>query len=398
MKRKVLAGVAVFLMLLSYSVSVFAGAKWESLSDGEKQVARNLYAYLRLAGYSDSAASGICGNADQESQFNTTISSGSHHGAFQMSDDQWANMKQWASSKGLDYTDIVVQFKFIEATKLDSDFKTTTTMTLAEYKQTNDIVVGTEGFMVAYERCVGGSYTLQKVQLNPNYGNYKYQHGELRVEYASNLYTALVGTPPADSGGGETGGGTSGETTEGGATEGETTETVAEQLAARGYYTEDQLSSYMRLQEINIDEKYIEAAKRESLAQSELEGLVNWERNVSFSKEEDGFMHTLRVLTMLIGIFFIVWSILMYVAYWFDKLNTILPFELLSILTLGNLQISGDESNHCFHIGSKGKKAVNHKNIVFICVVSIAFGTLLITGVFYIVVASFVNFVLRILN
>lgn len=170
---------------------------------------------------------------------------------------------------------------------------------------------------------------------------------------------------------------------------------VAEELAARGYWSEDQLSSYCKLTEIDIQSLYLDSATREALQQKELEGLVNWERNVRYTAEEDGFIRNLRVASMFLGIFLVVWSILAYAGYWFDRINTIIPLELLNIVSFGRLRISGDEANDVFHIKSKSAKMVNHKNIISICLIAIAFGVLLITGTFYLIVQSFVNLVLR---
>lgn len=383
--------IVTFLLVFSSSIVVYAGGNFENLNDTQKENARNLYAYLKLAGYSDYAAAGICGNADQESSFNPAIT-GSHNGAFQMSSGQWTNLQTWASENNLDYKDIVTQFKFIEGTRLESDFKETTTITLGDYKSCSDIITGTEGFMVAYERCVNGSYSLQKITLKSGYGPYRYQEGKQRADYAENLYTALVGTPPADT---PSSVGTLSSAQE------KTQDEVKQELMAKGYYSEDQLSSYIKLNEINIEQKYLDAALRENLDQASLSGLSNWERNIKNNAKEDGFIAILRIIVMWIGIMFNIWIILIYIAYWFDRLNTIFYIDMLSLLTFGKLHISDTEDECTFTVKTLGKtekKTVNHKAILSICITGLIFSTLILTGTFYRLIAGFVNFILSLIN
>lgn len=391
-KIRFLCLILLSIIFSSYIV-VYAGAKWDSLSSSAKDNCKALYAYCLLQGYNDYAAAGICGNADQESSFNPDATSGSgYRGAFQMSSSQWALYTEWANNNNLEPIDIVNQFKYIDGTRLSTDFSQTTTMSLSDYKKCSDIVTATEGFMVAYERCVGGDYSLQKVQNKSGYGPYKYQHGSLRIDYATTIYTALVGTAPSD--GGSSGGGSGGNA-------GSTTEETMKNLMATGYYTEDQLSAYLKLNEINIDEKYIQAATREALTQDELSGLANWQLNVRMQEEEHGFIRFLRTLSMFIGIILVVWAMLFYTAYWIDKTNNILPIEFVFLLSFGKLRISGDENDSTYSFNSESSakvKMINHKDCIFICVIVVGAGFLLITGIFYSIVQGFVNKALQFLG
>lgn len=165
-----------------------------------------------------------------------------------------------------------------------------------------------------------------------------------------------------------------------------------------GYYTEDQLSSYLRLNEVNIQEMFLDSATRESLNQDELTGLSNWQLNIQMQEEEHGFIRFLRTLTMFIGILLVIYSMLLYVSYWVDKTNSVVPIEFLSLLTFGKLHIAGDEEESTFNLNKEGVRSVNHRNIIFICFVCVFFGFLLITGIFYLIVSGFVNTVLGILR
>lgn len=99
---------------------------------------------------------------------------------------------------------------------------------------------------------------------------------------------------------------------------------------------------------------------------------------------------------MWVGIIFTIYIFLLYLAYWFDKLNSIIDLDVLSILTFGKLHVAVDEKEANFSLGKKqDRMTVSHKDMIFICVTGLIFGTLLITGTFYKIVANFVNFILR---
>lgn len=386
--RRVIIFFTLILLFCSQSITVFAGADWDSLGEESQTNARNLYAYLKLAGYSDYAAAGICGNADQELGLSSGRGSGDLCGTFQMNDSAWTKCSNWCTKSGLDVNDVVNQFKYIEASTLESDFSSYCKgLSLADYKACTDIITGMEGFMVAFERCVYGNYTCQKV--TPNYSTpYKYQDGDKRNQYSNSIYTALVGTAPADNSS-SSGNNSSGDSTQ-------SQEDVKTQLLSTGYYTEEQLSSYIRLNETNIDAEYLVNATRDNLSQSDLENLASWENNVSNSKKEYGFIAWMRIIVMWVGIIFTIYIFLLYLAYWFDKLNSLIDLDVLSILTFGRLHVAIDDREANFSFGRKqDRMTVNHKDMCFICITGLIFGTLLITGTFYKIIANLVNIIHR---
>ena len=176
---------------------------------------------------------------------------------------------------------------------------------------------------------------------------------------------------------------------------------IAEQLYNCGYWTEDQLSAYCKLTEINIQDLYLDGATREALTQDELSGLANWQLNVRMQEEEHGFIRFLRTLSMFIGIILVVWAMLFYTAYWIDKTNNILPIEFVFLLSFGKLRISGDENDSTYSFNSESSakvKMINHKDCIFICVIAVGAGFLLITGIFYSIVQGFVNKALQLLG
>lgn len=165
-------------------------------------------------------------------------------------------------------------------------------------------------------------------------------------------------------------------------------------LNAGTFYSESDLSAYVKLSEVNISAML--PTSREDLSQNELENLASWESNVKNSKREYGFIAWMRIIVMWVGIIFTIYIFLLYLAFWFDKLNSIIDLDVLSILTFGRLHVAIDEKEANFSLGKKqDRMTVSHKDMCFICITGLIFGTLLITGTFYKIVANFVNFILR---
>lgn len=382
---------ALSLLVFLPSINVSAGGVWSQLNKEQKSRAKELYGYIISKGYSDYAAAGICGNADAESTFGTDSDtydfSKAHVGVFQFETEYWSTYESWAKSKHLDNKVPKVEFQWIKA-GLKKDFDTYASISLADYKKCTDIVTGVEGFMIARERCIHGTYAPQKVKPKISVGE-KYQDGDLRIKYAKSIYKALKGTDP--------------ETDDSNKDPDKTPKTkqeITNKLLSLGY-TEDQISSYFRLGEMNVEEKYLMDTKRNNLDQNSVQNLANWERNVNNNKRENGFIAKLRVLTMIIGIFFILWVILIYMAYWFDKINSLWDLDLLGKLTFNALHVSETEEECTFKFNdfsSTKRKTVNHKAILCICVIGIVFGLLIFTGEFYRLISNLVNYVLRVLH
>lgn len=165
-------------------------------------------------------------------------------------------------------------------------------------------------------------------------------------------------------------------------------------LNAGTFYSENDLSAYVKLQEVDVSAMLPKS--REDLSQNELENLASWEDNVNNSKKGYGFITWMRIIVMWLGIIFTIYIFLLYLAYWFDKLNSLIDLDVLSILTFGRLHVAIDDREANFSLGKKqDRMTVNHKDMLFICITGLIFGTLLITGTFYKIVAGFVNFILR---
>lgn len=172
-------------------------------------------------------------------------------------------------------------------------------------------------------------------------------------------------------------------------------------VAMNGYWAEENLSAYTKLHEVNISDMFLNDATRDSLEQDDLTSLSNWERNVNNDLEEVGLIRGLRIATVILGILITIWSILIYVAYWFDRSNNIIDLNLVGKLTFGKLRVCDDENESTFSartLGSHTETTINHRNAIFISVLGIIFGVLVISGVLYKFILGVVNFVLTVLE
>lgn len=126
----------------------------------------------------------------------------------------------------------------------------------------------------------------------------------------------------------------------------------------------------------------------------------NWKNDLDKKNSEGILIRGGRFLSMLFGILFEVWMMLIYLSYWFDRLNNFFDFSVLSILTFGRLRISPDESECTFSmtdLGKGEKRTVNHKKILEVCIIGLAFGALIVSGALFQILQELVNKVLEFL-
>lgn len=377
--------------LCLFKITVFAGGDPESLTKEQQTNAKELYQYLISNGYSKETACGILGNADQESSVSSGWSGSGHYGCFQCEATPMANCKQWCKENNLDDTKPINQYKYIEQSRLKSDFATCCeNYSFDDWKKETDIEKATEGFMVAYERCVGGSYSLTKITLKSGYGPYQYQEGEQRIKYAKAFYKYMEGVEPVS-------GTSSGKDADGDGLDdgsGQVMNGSGVMVISGIYCCENEISSWVSLNEPNIWKKYLEDANRDVLTSNELANLSNWEENIE--SESSGMVGFLRSMVVFVGIIITVWSIFIYIAYWFDRLNTFFDFDALKILTFGKLVKSPDENECTFSVKELANvkdtqpKTVNHKAILGLSIGCVAFGCLIVSGVFYKVLSAII--------
>lgn len=170
---------------------------------------------------------------------------------------------------------------------------------------------------------------------------------------------------------------------------------LAASMVNNGYWSEAQLATYCSLTEANLEETLLKVANRSNLGQKDLEGLTDWERNHEGNLKENGYIATLRWVVSLVGILMTLWALFVYLAFWFDHINSFFYLDMLHILTFGQLHICPPGDKPTFDLKKKVKtKTVSHFQIICICLTALLFGALLISGVFYQAVNRLVHLIL----
>ena len=138
----------------------------------------------------------------------------------------------------------------------------------------------------------------------------------------------------------------------------------------------------------------------QNLHNNDIYDVENWKADINKRNSESILIKGGRWLTILFGIIFNVWMLLIYISYWFDRLNNFFDYSLLNLLTFGRLLISPDEDECTFSLSSLGKgekRTVNHRKVLEVVIIGLAFGTLIISGTFFKILSVVVNKILEIL-
>lgn len=167
---------------------------------------------------------------------------------------------------------------------------------------------------------------------------------------------------------------------------------TANTLFESGIWDEDQLSSFCKLHEIDLSEELSKATK-DNLNNNELVSLDDWKRQ---TEDESWYITWGRRIVMLVGIIMVVWSLLFYCGFWFDRINTFIDLDVVGILTLRKLKVSPDDTECTFKLSDLAKtdtRTVNHKYCMIISVSALALGVFMISGIMFTLIRKFVNLI-----
>lgn len=135
-----------------------------------------------------------------------------------------------------------------------------------------------------------------------------------------------------------------------------------------------------------------------NLKETEIADVETWKENIEHDRGGTFLVKLGRFLCLLFGIFFEIWMMLLYLSYWFDRINNFIEFEMLKIVSFGRLTISPDESECTFRVKDVGAgevRTVNHRTILIICITGLFFGTFVVSGGLFKVLNKFVTGVLN---
>lgn len=167
---------------------------------------------------------------------------------------------------------------------------------------------------------------------------------------------------------------------------------IADALVQEGVWGEEQFVKFK-----SLTEDVLEMPDVSNLTDDELKGIVDWKNNIEYTDKDKG-IHFLRVAVMLLGIILLVWVILVYMSYWLDRINNFIDIEFLPMITFGKLRISPEENSCTFDpkYNSRGTpQTVNHRTMLFICLIGIGVSVFIISGQLYVVLNDLIRFILN---
>lgn len=138
----------------------------------------------------------------------------------------------------------------------------------------------------------------------------------------------------------------------------------------------------------------------DDLSDDQLKGVVDWKNNIDY-ENDDGYIRYLRIFVMLVGIVFLVWIVLIYLSYWFDRINNFIDIDLLPMITFGRLRVAPEEHECTFNPKdfARGQAmTVNHKVVISLCLTGLFFAVLVISGQFYTLLNTLVRKMLSLLG
>lgn len=167
----------------------------------------------------------------------------------------------------------------------------------------------------------------------------------------------------------------------------EKTKGKSSQYAGQGYFSEERLSAWNKLVEPELTDQ-TSNSKRDNLSSDTMNGLSDWEMNVASTREDAGIIAWVRRIIALMGIFIIIWSMLLYISYWFDLINPFFDFDLMSKITFGKLCASHELDGSCtwrleLNPKDRSKKTINHRGVLFLTFFGLVFGVLVVSGLLY---------------
>lgn len=391
-----------------------------------------VWAYGKSKGWSDSAIAGMIGNGIVESGLNAADNSGGYIGVYQVTGSRasslrnykcnhskasngacskWWCQSMWAIDSGTGQFNAAKgngvalnknwdkqRKKLIKArSKYSSgdilikatDLKTAAQMKFVPfegtktYKNLDNPYLAGAYFGATWEACQGmlymgaqGGYT-EPSQNGGRTGVYACKEAGARTAIAEIVAQAYGGIEPQD---------IKDEVDEEGKN---IAEEVAKTAVSAGTMSESEFVQWKKMTDIKLEFGDIEAFNDD-----ELYNLKTWQGDIEKDTEDSILVKGGRLITLIFGIIFEVWMLLIYLAYWFDRLNNFVDIDLLKIVTFGRLVISPTEEECTFSVRDLGKgetRTINHRHVIMVCIVGLAFGTLIISGKLFNIVNGIVT-------
>lgn len=375
MRKKILRLLMLVMCIIVINpVTVFGGTPPEALTGDALEQAKELYQYMISNGYSKESACGVLGNCDVESGFDhSVVSSTGYTGAFQCNSGLWASMVAWLKSNNLDEKNCMNQFIYIEATQIQTLAEAK--MSLDEFKKMTSASDAADAFCVSFERCVGGTDPSKYVSGS------LYQNLNKRKEWAEGFLKTMAGVEKTDSNGSNK----------------ENKENNSTVVVQKGKYG---IIDPVTGDFVNLQEDAIEFADRLDLNDEQLGEITSWRENIERG-HENIVVVTVRALIILFGILLCVWIVLLYLAYWVDRINNFIDIDFLPLLSFGMLRISPDEQSCEFNprkVERGTGQTVNHRVMLTITILGLTVVIMILSGTMFDIINKLVHFVGEVVN
>lgn len=143
-----------------------------------------------------------------------------------------------------------------------------------------------------------------------------------------------------------------------------------------------------------FDDFNVDLPTKDSLSKDIQQWMETMQEDIIYKNTEKHVVY-MRALLAALAIVMCIYAVFLYFAYWLDRLNNFFEFHLLSLLTLGRLDISPDDKTSTFHHSGKDSKTriVVHKDMVYIVVLLITASMLVLSGAAFSYLQALISFI-----
>lgn len=325
------------------------------------------YVYTELinAGYSEACAYGIIGNLIQESGINPKADSGTgYKGIMQWGSSRWKNAETRVGSKKRETLEGQVENMLKEIKEYKGSFNVKyegQEWSLKKFKKCKNSKIACDIFCVVMEGCVGdGGSGMSAVET--------YQQIDYRRQWTYRVEENLSGKSFEDilaSVGSDT------STAAQSAQENQAKDTAGILGSEAADYIADQYNKHT-LSDYKAESSSMDGLTAEERVKvGEIQNIVNNDESI-----ETVVIRNVRTAFMLIGILIVVYSLVLFLAFWFDSYNPFFEMSFLSLVSFGKYYAQTEIGEH----GVEGKKALSLKNIVVLLAMGTFFSVFILSG------------------
>lgn len=146
-----------------------------------------------------------------------------------------------------------------------------------------------------------------------------------------------------------------------------------------------------------LNENYTEVASMSDLSAEDrmiVEDIQGYVNN-RYDEKSTEYIENLRVYFMVFGILIIVYTLVIFLAYWFDKFNSIFEINLLSLVTFGKFAYLDDDVFGDSDYGGRCKP-INMQGSLKILVLGVLLGIFVLSGKLFSIISFIYNILIKI--